>query len=159
MENTQKATFAAGCFWGVEELFRTTPGVLKTTSGYTGGQTENPNWRLVCQDTTGHAEAVEIEFDPNQISYQQLLSIFWKNHNPTTLNRQGPDYGSQYRSVIFYHTPEQKTLAETSLQELEDSRIWINPIVTQIVPAVKFYPAEEHHQQFLAKRGAKSCHI
>ena len=155
----EKATFAAGCFWGVEELFRTTPGVLKTTVGYTGGETEDPNYIQFCQDTTGHAEAVEIEFDPNQISYQQLLSIFWKNHNPTTLNRQGPDFGSQYRSAIFYHTPAQKIVAETSLQELEDSKIWTNPIVTQIVPAVKFYPAEEYHQQYLAKKGAKSCHI
>jgi peptide-methionine (S)-S-oxide reductase len=153
------ATFAAGCFWGVEEKFRTLTGVQKTRVGYTGGKTDNPNWYAVCTDTTGHAEAVEIEFDPAQISYQELLEIFWNNHNPTSLNFQGPDYGTQYRSAIFFHTPEQEKLALASKENLIKTTKYKLPIVTEIVPAQTFWLAEEHHQQFLAKRGQTSCRI
>jgi peptide-methionine (S)-S-oxide reductase len=155
----QKATFAAGCFWGVEELFRQTQGVTNTKVGYIGGQTKNPTYQEVCQDYTGHAEAVEIEFDPNIVSYQNLLEIFWNNHNPTTPNQQGPDIGSQYRSAIFYHDENQRQLAEDSKQELANSNKFKNPIVTIIEPATSFYDAEDYHQQYLAKRGKTSCRI
>jgi peptide-methionine (S)-S-oxide reductase len=154
-----KATFAAGCFWGVEELFRNTPGVLSTQVGYTGGHTQNPTYKEVCTDRTGHAEAVEIEYDPERISYEELLEIFWANHDPTTLNRQGPDIGTQYRSAIFYHSPEQKAAAIASKQALEQSGRFRRPIVTEIVPAGPFYRAEEYHQQYLAKRGLSHCHL
>ncbi|MGA2655116.1 MAG: peptide-methionine (S)-S-oxide reductase MsrA [Gammaproteobacteria bacterium] len=154
---TQKATFAAGCFWGVEETFAQTPGVISTRVGYTGGHTENPNYPQVCSDTTGHAEAVEITFDPNIVSYEKLLDIFWHKHNPTLLNRQGPDVGSQYRSVIFYHNEMQKQLAEQSKKNLEQAHVFAKPIVTEIVPAVTFYPAEEYHQKYLQKQGRSSC--
>jgi peptide-methionine (S)-S-oxide reductase len=156
---TEKATFAAGCFWGVEETFRQTPGVLSTVVGYTGGSVPNPSYEDVCTDTTGHAEAVEVEYDPSQVSYSTLLDIFWNNHNPTTRNRQGPDVGSQYRSVIFYHSAAQQRLAEESKAQLEASGKFANPIVTEILPAGPFYRAEEYHQQYLAKRGLASCHI
>lgn len=156
---TELATFAAGCFWGVEELFRTRKGVLKTTVGYMGGKKEHPTYEDVCSDTTGHAEAVQIEYDPSQISYEELLQIFWENHNPTTPNRQGPDVGSQYRSVIFYHTPEQKTRAQESKETLEKSGKYKTPIVTEILAAEPFYPAEDYHQQYLEKRGLGSCHV
>ena len=152
------ATFAAGCFWGVEELFRTTQGVLSTAVGYTGGKTPNPTYEKVCRDTTGHAEAVQIEFDPSQVSYQKLLDLFWDNHNPMTKNRQGPDVGSQYRSAIFYHTPEQKKLAEESKSARKKSGRYPQPIVTEIVSAQTFYHAEDYHQQYLHKRGMGSCH-
>jgi peptide-methionine (S)-S-oxide reductase len=154
-----KATFAAGCFWGVEAAFRQLPGVLQTAVGYTDGQTKNPTYEQVCTDRTGHAEAVDIDYDPAALSYDKLLEVFWTNHNPTQLNRQGPDHGSQYRSAIFYHTAEQKAAAEASKQALADSGKLRRPIVTQIVPAAEFYRAEEYHQQYLEKRGQSSCHI
>src|SRR5438874_6941073 len=144
-----KATFAAGCFWGVEATFRAMPGVSSTRVGYTGGQTENPTYKEVCTDRTGHAEAVEVEFDPAQVSYNDLLKVFWENHDPTQLNRQGPDVGDQYRTVIFYHTPEQQAAAQASKERLEAEKKYRRPIVTQIVPAETFYRAEEYHQQYL----------
>jgi peptide-methionine (S)-S-oxide reductase len=154
-----KATFAAGCFWGVEAAFRQVKGVKATAVGYTGGHTPNPTYEQVCTDRTGHAEAVEVEFDPAEVSYEQLLQVFWENHDPTQLNRQGPDHGSQYRSAIFYHTPEQHTAALDSKRQLENSGRYRRPIVTTIVPAAEFYRAEEYHQQYLEKRGQASCHI
>lgn len=150
------ATFAAGCFWGVEELFRTRPGVIKTEVGYTGGSTPNPTYKMVCGDATGHAEAVQITYDPQKISYSDLLTIFWENHDPTTPNRQGPDIGTQYRSVIFYHSPEQEKLARASKKQLETSGMLRAPTITEIVPAPAFHRAEEYHQQYLAKRDAKT---
>ena len=155
----EKATFAAGCFWGVEESFRTLKGVLKTTVGYTGGTLENPTYEEVCTDRTGHAEVVLVDFDPAQVSYGQLLEAFWNAHDPTTLNRQGPDTGKQYRSAIFYHSPEQKAAAEAAKEQLSKSGKFKRPIVTEIAPAAPFYPAEEYHQQYLLKRGEASCHI
>jgi peptide-methionine (S)-S-oxide reductase len=155
----EKATFAAGCFWGVEETFREVNGVVATQVGYTGGKTADPSYKDVCSDTTGHAEAVEVEYDPSMVSYQQLLNIFWENHDPTQVDRQGPDYGSQYRSVIFYHTPEQKQIAEASKDSLGMSGKFKRPIATQILEAPTFYRAEDYHQQYLAKRGLGSCHI
>jgi len=154
-----EATFGAGCFWGVEELFRKVDGVLSTAVGYMGGTKENPTYEEVCTDKTGHAEVVHLEYDPSVVSYERLLELFWENHNPTTLNRQGPDIGTQYRSVIFYHTPEQKESAEQSKQALEASGKWKDPIVTRIEPATTFYRAEEYHQRYLQKRGQSSCHI
>lgn len=152
-----KATFAAGCFWGVEELFRQQSGVSGTRVGYIGGHTKNPTYQDVCSDQTGHAEAVEINYDPEKISYETLLNLFWENHNPTTLNRQGPDVGSQYRSAIFFHTPEQEKFALASKAELERIKKFAKPITTQILPATEFYPAEEYHQQYLAKQGRTHC--
>ena len=148
-----KATFGAGCFWHVEDLLSKTKGVKSTKVGYIGGQLPNPTYDEVCTDKTGHAEAVEVEYDPNEISYEELLDVFWKNHNPTTLNRQGPDIGIQYRSVIFYHNDEQKEIAEKSKQTLEKSRQFKNPIVTEIVPTQAFYDAEEYHQKYFKKHG------
>ncbi|HEX8811063.1 MAG TPA: peptide-methionine (S)-S-oxide reductase MsrA [Terracidiphilus sp.] len=155
----EKATFAAGCFWGVEATFRQMPGVISTRVGYTGGHTQNPTYKDVCSDGTGHAEAVEVEFDPAKLTYAQLLKVFFENHDPTQVNRQGPDWGSQYRTAIFFHSPEQKMQAEQFKQELEKARVYSKPIATQIVPAVTFYPAEDYHQQYLEKRGLASCHI
>jgi peptide-methionine (S)-S-oxide reductase len=155
----QKATFAAGCFWGVEAAFRQIPGVISTRVGYIGGKTENPTYKEVCTDQTGHAEAVEVEFDPSKVAYNDLLQVFWENHDPTQVNRQGPDWGAQYRTAIFYHSPEQQAQAEVSKQALETSHRYAKPIATQIVPAVTFYPAEDYHQQYLEKRGLASCHI
>jgi peptide-methionine (S)-S-oxide reductase len=157
--NTEKATFGAGCFWGVESTFRQIKGVKDVAVGYAGGKTENPTYEDVCGDETGHAEVVEVVFDPAEVSYGELLGVFWRNHNPTTRNRQGPDVGSQYRSVIFYHSPEQKTAAEAKLAELEKSGRFRRPIVTQIEPAPTFYRAEEYHQQYLAKHGRTHCAI
>ncbi|WP_091833539.1 peptide-methionine (S)-S-oxide reductase MsrA [Marininema halotolerans] len=154
-----QATFGAGCFWGVEELFRNIEGVTATAVGYMGGQKENPTYQEVCTDETGHAEVVDLEFDPTQVSYDQLLDIFWENHNPTTLNRQGPDMGSQYRSAIFYHTPEQREIAEKSKRELNASGRWKDPVVTVIEEAKTFYRGEEYHQRYLQKRGQSSCQI
>lgn len=156
---TELATFAAGCFWGVEELFRKLPGVLSTRVGYTGGDEDKPTYEQVCDDRTGHAEAVEVTFDPVQISYERLLEVFWKNHNPTQGHRQGPDIGSQYRSAIFFHSPEQEQTALASKKTLETSGIWKAPLTTEIVPATTFWPAEDYHQQYLKKRGLESCHI
>jgi peptide-methionine (S)-S-oxide reductase len=154
-----KAIFAAGCFWGVEEAFRPLKGVTSTTVGYTGGTMKDPSYKDVCTGTTAHAEAVEVEFDPKQISYDQLLSVFWQSHDPTTLNRQGPDYGTQYRSAIFYEDAEQEAAARRSKAELEKSGLFKRPIVTEIKPASEFYRAEDYHQQYFEKRGIKSCHI
>ena len=155
----QKATFAAGCFWGVEATFRQIQGVQATAVGYTGGQTPNPNYEQVCTGRTGHAEAVEIQFDPQQVAYEQLLDVFWQNHDPTQRNRQGPDVGTQYRSAIFVHTPEQQAAATASLEQLDQSKKLPRPIATEIVPAAEFHPAEDYHQQYLEKRGQASCHI
>jgi peptide-methionine (S)-S-oxide reductase len=156
---TETATFAAGCFWGVEATFRQLPGVLATRVGYTGGKTKNPSYEDVCTDRTGHAEAVEVEYDPSQVSYDDLLKIFWENHDPTTLNRQGPDVGTQYRSVIFYHTDAQRDAAIASRDRLAQAHTFKRPIVTQIVPAEPFFAAEEYHQRYLEKRGMASCHV
>jgi len=154
----QKATFGAGCFWGVEAEFRQLPkGVVSTAVGYEGGTMKNPTYRDVCTDRTGHAEAVEVEYDPEKVSYEDLLKVFWANHDPTTLNRQGPDVGTQYRSVIFYHTPEQQAAALASKEKLEKSGRYRRPVVTEIVPASSFYRAEDYHQQYLEKRGLSSC--
>ena len=141
--DTEKATFGAGCFWGVEETFRNLKGVLSTAVGYAGGAKKNPTYEDVCTDKTGHAEAVEVEFDPSQTTYDELLDVFWSNHNPTTLNRQGPDVGTQYRSVIFYHSPEQKSAAETSRKKIDMSGRFRGPVVTQIEPSPKYCRAEE----------------
>ena len=154
-----KATFAAGCFWGVEATFRQLPGVISTRVGYTGGNSVNPTYQDVCTDSTGHAEAVEVDYDPAKISYEQLLDVFWENHDPTQLNRQGPDWGTQYRSGIFFHSPEQEIAAKRSKKNLEESGRFNKPVVTQIVPATNFYEAEDYHQQYLEKRGLASCHI
>jgi peptide-methionine (S)-S-oxide reductase len=156
---TEKATFGAGCFWGVEETFRNLKGVISTAVGYAGGTKENPTYEDVCTDKTGHAEVVEVDFDPAQITYNDLLDVFWSNHNPTTLNRQGPDVGTQYRSVIFYHSPEQKAAAEASKEKLAKSGKFKRPIVTQIEPDRKFWHAEEYHQRYLEKRGQSHCAI
>ena len=153
------ATFAAGCFWGVEETFLTTPGVLSTAVGYCGGTLNDPTYEMVCTGTTGHAEAVQIEFDPSVISYEALLKIFFENHDPTTRNRQGPDIGDQYRSVIFYHTPEQKVAAEKSKAAEESSGKYRNPIVTEIIPATIFWRAEEYHQKYFEKNGGGTCRV
>ncbi len=152
-----QATFAAGCFWGVEELFRQLDGVIDTQVGYIGGHIPNPTYKMVCSDTTGHAEAVQVTYDPNKISYEKLLDIFWNNHNPTTLNSQGPDFGTQYRSVIFYHTQEQHAAALKSKEEFIQSKKFSKPIVTQILPATQFYRAEEYHQRYLEKQGKSHC--
>jgi peptide-methionine (S)-S-oxide reductase len=153
----EEATFAAGCFWGVEAAFRAVEGVVATEVGYTGGSLENPTYKLVCTHRTGHAEAVRVTYDPNTVSYQDLLDVFWRIHDPTTMNRQGPDVGTQYRSAIFYHTPRQQGLARASMQGLRESRKFKNPIVTQIVPASQFYRAEEYHQRYLEKQGKTTC--
>ena len=153
----EKATFAAGCFWGIEEEFRKVKGVKSNVVGYTGGTTKNPTYEDVCTDKTGHAEVMRVEYDPAEISYEELLEVFWKIHNPTTLNRQGPDVGTQYRSAIFYHNEVQKKTALKSKEKLEKSGNYKNPIVTEIVPAKKFYRAEEYHQKYLEKNGLAKC--
>ena len=149
----EKATFAAGCFWHVEYAFNRVPGIISTTVGYTGGNTDNPSYKQVCSDRTGHAEAVEVTFDPNEISYSRLLEIFWNLHDPTQLNRQGPDVGSQYRSAIFYHSDEQKQAALETKAKLEAANVFSKPIVTEIAPAGEFYRAEEYHQKYFQKHG------
>jgi peptide-methionine (S)-S-oxide reductase len=156
-ERYETASFAAGCFWGVEEAFRELNGVISTMVGYMGGHTENPTYSDVCSGGTGHAETVLVTYDPLIISYEKLLDIFWNKHDPTTKNRQGPDIGSQYRSIIFYYNDDQKNSALTSKKKLESSGKYNNPVVTEIIPAPKFYPAEDYHQQYLKKRGKKFC--
>ncbi len=148
-----KATFGAGCFWHVEDLFRKTKGVNSTQVGYIGGKLANPTYEEVCTDMTGHAEAVQVDYDPNVISYDELLDVFWKNHDPTSLNRQGPDIGFQYRSAIFVHDEEQKKIAQKSKEKLEQSGVFQKPIVTEITPAPEFYKAEEYHQKYFQKHG------
>ena len=155
----EKATFGAGCFWGVEAAFRRVDGVVSTQVGYSGGRTADPTYEQVCSGRTGHAEAVEVTYDPARVSYDELLRVFWENHDPTTPNRQGPDVGEQYRSAVFFHSPEQEAAAKASVASLEAAKRFRRPIVTQIVPAGPFYRAEEYHQQYLEKRGQASCHI
>jgi peptide-methionine (S)-S-oxide reductase len=155
----EKAMFGAGCFWGVEVAFRNTRGVTDTAVGYSGGYTENPSYREVCSDKTGHAEVVYVEYDPEQVSYDELLNVFWDSHDPTQLNRQGPDYGSQYRSVIFCYSPEQEQIAKRSKEKLQESGKYAKPIVTEISPAKTFWRAEEYHQRYLEKRGLASCRL
>lgn len=156
---TELATFGAGCFWGVEATFRNVKGVKDVTVGYLGGTLPNPTYKDVCTGTTGHAEVVQVVYDPAEVSYGKLLDVFWENHNPTTLNRQGPDVGTQYRSAVFYHSEEQKRIAEESKAQLTASGKFSRPIVTEITPASDFYRAEEYHQRYLEKRGLASCHI
>jgi peptide-methionine (S)-S-oxide reductase len=154
---TERALFAAGCFWGVEAAFRQVPGVVATAVGYSGGTLRDPSYEDVCTGTTGHAEAVEVEFDPSAVSYEQLLDVFWENHDPTQLNRQGPDWGTQYRSAIFYLNPEQEAAARAAKGRLERERRFPRPIATEITPAGPFYRAEDYHQQYLEKRGLAHC--
>jgi len=154
-----KATFGAGCFWGVEAAFRQIPGVISTAVGYLGGTMENPSYYDVCTGRTGHAEVVEVIYDPERVTYDDLLTVFWENHDPTTLNRQGPDVGTQYRSAIFYQDEAQKEAAIKSKEERDRSGRYRRPIVTEITPATEFYMAEDYHQQYLEKRGLSSCHI
>ncbi len=153
------ATFAAGCFWGVEELFSQVKGVESTQVGYTGGEFDNPTYNQVCSGETGHAEAIRIEYDPSIVSYEELLMIFWNNHNPTTINQQGPDIGEQYRSVVFFHNQEQEDIANKLKEKLQDTALkkFDKKIVTQIVPAKKFFRAEEYHQQYLEKNNLAQC--
>jgi peptide-methionine (S)-S-oxide reductase len=153
------ATFGAGCFWGIEAAFRRVPGVIDAEVGYSGGKTENPTYRDVCTDTTGHAEVVQVTFDPEKLSYEQLLDVFWTIHDPTQVNRQGPDFGKQYRTAIFFHSPEQEAAAKKSKQALEASGKLRKPVATEITAAGPFWRAEEYHQRYLEKRGATSCHI
>ena len=153
----RKATFGAGCFWGVEAVFRQIEGVTGTEVGYAGGHTENPSYEDVCSHTTGHAEVVQVTYDPERVSYDELLDVFWGKHDPTQLNRQGWDIGDQYRSVIFFHDEEQREAAERSKAELDASGRYRKPIVTKIEPAPAFYPAEEYHQRYLEKQGRASC--
>jgi methionine-S-sulfoxide reductase len=157
--NCELATFAAGCFWGVESVFKQIEGVVETTVGYTGGTYPDPSYRQVCTGITGHAEAVLIRFDSQIVSYEELLSVFWRTHNPTTPNRQGPDVGTQYRSAIFYHNKEQKVAAERSKEEFDRSGVYLSKVVTQIVPASTFYEAEDYHQDYFEKHGGGSCHF
>jgi peptide-methionine (S)-S-oxide reductase len=158
--NLQTATFAAGCFWGVDEEFRKVKGVKSTIVGYTGGWFEYPSYEHVCTDKTGHAEAIQIMYDSKEVSYEELLKVFWSIHNPTTKNRQGFDYGTQYRSAIFYHTPQQEEIARKSMEELEKSERFKNKrIMTEIVPATTFYKAEEYHQKYYQKKGGGSCYF
>jgi peptide-methionine (S)-S-oxide reductase len=155
--SSEKATFAAGCFWGVEAAFRQVPGVLATRVGYTGGSREQPSYEEVCTGRTGHAEAVEVEFDPARVTYDQLLDLFWQEHDPTTLNRQGPDRGTQYRSAVFFHSPEQEAAAQASRDRVQSRTR--KQVVTEIAPAGEFWPAEEYHQRYLEKRGLATCAI
>ncbi len=158
MAISTQATFAAGCFWGIQAAFERLKGVIKTEVGYTGGHLQKPTYDDVCTDNTGHAEAVLVEFDPNTITYEKLLETFWSIHDPTQANRQGPDVGSQYRSAIFYHNELQQKAAQKSKDALEQSKRFSKPIATQIVPAEKFWNAEEYHQHYLKKRGEMMCH-
>jgi len=156
---TELATFGAGCFWQVEADYRQIQGVISTSVGYEGGDYANPTYKDVCSNRTGHAEVVQVVFDPSRVSYETLLNVFWENHDPTTMNRQGPDIGTQYRSVVFYHSPEQQAIAEASKAHLEEAKKYRRPIVTQIVPASTYFVAEDYHQQYLEKRGLSTCRI
>ena len=156
-DDLEKATFAAGCFWGVEKVFGSIPGVVSTRVGYTGGTVKNPSYEQVCSGTTGHAEAIEVTYDTSKTDYEELLETFWRHHNPTTMNRQGNDIGTQYRSAIFYHSSEQKKLAEKTMVVLDKSGIFKQPIVSNISPASEFYPAEEYHQKYLKKNPNGYC--
>ena len=155
----ETATFGAGCFWGVEARFQQLPGVIETAVGYEGGKLDNPTYKDVCTDCTGHAEVVEVKFDPAKLSYQQLLNLFFELHDPTQLNRQGPDWGAQYRSVIFVHSPEQEAIANATIARLTEQKAYKKPIATQVVRAQTFWRAEDYHQRYLEKRGQASCHI
>jgi peptide-methionine (S)-S-oxide reductase len=155
---TELATFGAGCFWGVEARFRELKGVLDATSGYMGGQPQ-PSYELVCSGTSGHAEVVQVRFDAELVSYETLLALFFDMHNPTTLNRQGPDIGSQYRSVVFFHSTDQEKAAHQAIDQLNESKRWLQPVVTSIQMAVQFWPAEEYHQRYLEKHGLGACSI
>jgi peptide-methionine (S)-S-oxide reductase len=154
-----KATFAAGCFWGVEDAFRQIPGVTHTTVGYIGGTTTNPTYKEVCTGRTNHAEAVEVDYDPTKVTYDQLLNTFWKSHDPTTVNRQGPDVGTQYRSGIYFHDAEQEKEARASKAKLDAEKVFKRPIATEITAAPEFFRAEDYHQQYFEKQGIKACHI
>lgn len=156
--NLKQAMFGAGCFWGVQYSFDQIKGVVESEVGYAGGHSANPTYKSVCTDTTGHAEVVHLWYDSEIVSYRELLKVFWENHDPTTMNRQGPDIGSQYRSVVFYYDSEQKELAEKSKEELAKSGKYSNPIVTEIIPAGQFYKAEDYHQKYFIKTGQKVCH-
>lgn len=156
---TEKATFGAGCFWGIEVTYAQIAGVTSTAVGFMGGKTENPSYEDVCTDTTGHAEVVQIEFDPQAVSYEQLLDVFWRSHDPTQVNRQGPDVGTQYRSVVFFHSPEQEEIATRSKAALEREGRFRRPVATEIEPATMFYRAEEYHQRYLEKRGLAHCSV
>jgi peptide-methionine (S)-S-oxide reductase len=158
-DKMEKAIFGAGCFWGVESFFRAVPGVSDAVVGYAGGSVDNPSYRQVCSDTTGHAEVVEITYDPAKVNYDGLLDVFFANHDPTTLNRQGPDYGSQYRSVIFTHSPEQERQARAKVEALTRASRFKRPIVTAIEPLRNFYRAEDYHQRYFEKNGLPSCHV
>jgi peptide-methionine (S)-S-oxide reductase len=155
----QTASFAAGCFWGVEARFRETPGVIDAVSGYMGGHIDNPTYKQVCAGDTGHAEAVQVTFDDQQVSFRDLLDVFFEMHNPTTLNRQGPDFGSQYRSAIFWHSEEQRDAAQEKIREVDASGAWPNPVVTQVAEAGEFWRAEEYHQRYFEKNGGGFCHV
>ena len=159
MNLMDKAAFGMGCFWGSEAAFRQVPGVVDAAVGYMGGTLKNPTYRDVCTGRTGHAEAVQVEYDPSKVSYEDLLKVFWENHDPTTLNRQGPDAGTQYRSVIFYYNERQEAGAIASKEQLRKSGRYRNPIVTEIVPATEFYRAEEYHQRYFEKHGLIGCKI
>ena len=155
----QTASFAAGCFWGVEARFRAVEGVLDAVSGYMGGHTQNPSYQDICRGDTGHAEAVQVTFDDEQVSYDELLDLFFDSHNPTTLNRQGPDFGSQYRSAVFWHDEDQRTATEQKISEVNASGKWPDPVVTQLAKAPEFWRAEEYHQRYLEKNGAGFCKV
>jgi peptide-methionine (S)-S-oxide reductase len=154
----KKATFGAGCFWGIEMAFSQNAGVTQTAVGYAGGKLPDPTYEMVCTGQSGHTEVVEVEYDPSEIEYEALLELFWSIHDPTTLNRQGPDIGTQYRSAIYFHDAEQESAAKTSMEKLQQSGRFPSNIVTEITAAPKFYPAEEYHQKYLEKRGMKNCH-
>jgi peptide-methionine (S)-S-oxide reductase len=155
----KKATFGAGCFWGVQARFEQEPGIVETAAGYEGGSLDNPTYKDVCSDHTGHAEVVELTFDPQKVSYAALLDLFFELHDPTQVNRQGPDWGTQYRTVVFFHSPEQEAAARDAIARLDASHKYAKPIATQVLPATTFWRAEEYHQKYLEKRGAVSCHI